>query len=105
MTPWIAAAAVLFLACGGGKPDRLSRGDLKLARVVAELTLLRERMPPPHPAYKDSARALLLRRRISPEGFSKRIARIDEQPERWAAFYREVKTVIEASKSSAAAPR
>jgi hypothetical protein len=100
----VAAAAAVLLSCGGGKTDRLTRGDRKLARVVAELTLLRGRVPS-EAAYSDSALALLRKRKITPDGFSKRVSRMNEKPERWAAFYLEVRSALDSSRSSAAVPR
>lgn len=97
-------ALALPLSCGGGREERLSRGDRRFARVVAELSLLRERLPS-DPAYSDSARALLLRRKITPDAFAKRYQRLDSKPERWALFYSEVRAALDSSKSSAAAPR
>jgi hypothetical protein len=99
-----AAAAGVLLSCGGGKTDRLTRGDRRLARVVAELTLLRERAASDS-AYADSSLALLRRRRITPAAFSRRVARMNDKPERWAAFYAEVRSALDTSRSSAAAPR
>jgi hypothetical protein len=99
-----AAVIAVLLSCGGGKTDRLTRGDRKLARVVAELELLRDRVPS-EPAYSDSALALLRKRKITPDGFSKRVARMNEKPERWAAFYQEVRAALDTSRSSAAVPR
>jgi hypothetical protein len=100
----IAAALALLASCGEGRKERLSRGDRRLARVVAELTLLRERVPS-EPAYSDSARALLIRRKITPDGFARRFERLNEKPERWAAFYSEVRAALDSSKFSATAPR
>ncbi len=94
----------LLPSCGGGRQERLSRGDRRFARVVAELTLLRERVPS-EPAYSDSARALLLRWKITPDAFAKRYKRLDSKPERWAVFYSEVRAALDSSISSAAAPR
>jgi hypothetical protein len=100
----IAVVLALLTSCGEGRTERLSRGDRRLARVVAELTLLRERVPL-EPAYSDSARALLVRRRITPDGFAKRFERLNEKPEQWAAFYSVVRAALDSSKFSAAAPR
>ena len=100
----IAAVLALLQSCGGGRTERLSRGDRRLAAVIAELTLLRERVPS-EPAYSDSARALLIRRKITPDGFARRYKRLDEKPERWAAFYSEVAASLDSSRSSAADPR
>jgi hypothetical protein len=96
---WAAGA----LSCG--KAGSLSPERKRMARVVAELELLRGRIPPADSSYSDSAAALLRLRGVEPGDFRKFLSAMDENPECWADFYREVRSQIVVSKSSEAAPR
>ena len=97
-------AALAAAGCGGGK-TRLPRSAKKFAVVYADLARMRERIPMTNPAYQDSARALLKKRNVTPADFKKSVDYFNETPERWALFYAEVRKILQANKSSAAAPR
>jgi hypothetical protein len=97
-TAWTAAG------CGGGK-NRLPTHAVKFARVYADLARLRERIPASNAAYAYSARVLLKKSGYSPADFQKSFDYFNEKPERWTLFYGEVRKILQASKSSAAARR
>jgi hypothetical protein len=97
-------AALAAAGCSGGK-TRLPRHAKEFASVYADLARMRERIPLSDPAYGDSARALLKKRNITPADFKKTVDYFNESPERWALFYGEVRKILLANKSSAAAPR
>ena len=96
---------LICLNCGNSKADRLSSSGKRFARVYMELALLRDRIPMASPAYEDSSRALLKKLGYTPEDFRKSLVYFNEKPERWAAFYREVRKQLQVNKSSEAVRR
>jgi hypothetical protein len=100
--------AVLSLSCVAvscGKKETLPAHEKRFARVYAELALLRGRLPLADPAYADSVKNLLQKRGYTTDDFRKSLAYFNASPERWAVFYREVKSLLPPNKSSGAVPR
>ena len=101
---WLLLVGIGF-ACSPNRIPALRPAEKRAAAAYAALLALRERMPPPHPAYADSAAALLERLHVSRQDIDRAMAAMSKEPERWEAFYLEVQKQRYASKSAAKAPR
>jgi len=95
----------VLLSCAKNVSSTLTRDEKRLVLAYAELVKLGTRMPARGPAYQDSADAILNRLRFTRADYDRSVASLDENPERWETFYREVQALLNVNKSSEAVPR
>ena len=79
----------LCLACQSGG-SRLSPHQERIAGLYANLITIQEDIPANSPAYADTVRALLKLSGLTEQEFRDTITALNEEPERWEAFYKEV---------------
>lgn len=79
----------------------------RMAKIYAELVLLKERMGVhSDSSFADSSLVLLKKFQFTPDECKKTIQYLNHHPEKWILFYREVSSYLEnANKSGGAPPR
>jgi hypothetical protein len=92
-TVWTILLLGAFLSCSGRPERRLHPDEKRLAAAYAELFKLSLRVSPRGPAYRDSAEAALKKLHFSKNDFDRAVVSLNQEPERWEAFYLEVQAL------------
>ncbi len=104
-TVWIPVVCFVFLSCSKNASSHLTGDEKRLVRAYTALVQLGARMSIREPAYQDSAETILKSLRFTKADYDRSVASLNENPERWETFYREVQVLLSINKSSGAAPR
>lgn len=88
-----------FAGCGKKDAIKLTSDQKKLVRVYVDLLEVREEISSREPSYLDSCRQILAYHHIEESDYKRVVSQLNQKPEQWETFYREVLAEMDRRKS------
>ncbi|HDQ44598.1 MAG TPA: hypothetical protein ENN17_03740 [bacterium] len=86
--------------CGKDGSPRLRTDQKVLVQVYVDLLEIQETLPPSEPAYLDSSRNIFARHHLSQSEYERIVEKLNQKPEDWELFYKEVLREIDRRETS-----